>query len=257
MKRTLTILALAGMLVVSISLTLPAGEKLDAVSSKIREIWMKLDKTTDACQGYDYFPDGGMRSFACHIKSLTSLEFLQEASGLSMFIKGPHQGTKLKLGERFQFGHYNRDFVSWMTDHLIPGANDSALRKATQAHYDEYVKPLARLFYATWQKSCREPVCFSREVERYRSLIERQKLPEAYYERFFYFMNPEFCAHADGGFDYFYKHGFDGGYSGNVVKTCVAFWIRRTIDGTAKEFFQGLQKLLETYDRKFLKTGKR
>jgi len=59
--------------------------------------------------------------------------------------------------------------------------------------------------------------------------------------------------HEDAGFDYFYKHGFDGGHNGNVVKTCIAFWIRRTIDGTANEFYKGLLKLLKTYDPGLLK----
>lgn len=257
MGRMIKVLAWSGILVVFTAKVLSAGAGRDAVAAKIRDVWLKLDKTKNACDEFDYFPEGGMRSFACHLKSLTSLPFLAQASGLVMFERGPHQGTMLKLDDRFQFGHYNPDFVRWMVDHLVPGAGDAALRKATQAHYNKYIKPLARIFYATWKKAQNEPQCFRREVERYRAMMQKETLPEMYYERFFFFMNPDFCTHADKGFDYFYKHGFDGGYSGNVVKTCVAFWIRRTIDGTAKEFFQGLQKLLETYDRKFLKTGKR
>lgn len=234
---------------------LPAGEGRDAVSSKIREVWQKLDRTKNACEEFDYFPGGGMRSFACHLKSLTSLEFLQEASGLVLFNQGPHRGIELKLDHQQQFGHYNPEFVRWMVEHLVPGAQDESLRKATQAHYDKYVKPLAAIFYATWRKSQEQPGCFRKEVERYRSLMEQKQLPEMYYERFFFFMNPDFCAHADSGFDYFYKHGFDGGFDGNVVKTCMAFWMRRTIDGTADEFSRGLVKLLKTYDPALLKRG--
>jgi hypothetical protein len=241
------------MLVVLTAQVLSAGEGRDAVASKIREVWLKLDKTKNACDEFDYFPDGGMRNFACHLMSLTSLEFLQEASGLIMFNGGPHQGARLKLDHRYQFGHYNPDFVLWMVDHLVPGAEDAALRRVTQAHYDKYIKPLARIFYATWKKAQEEPQCFRREVERYRAMMEKETLPEMYYERFFFFMNPDFCTHADKGFDYFYKHGFDGGYSGNVVKTCAAFWMRRTIDGTADEFSRGLLKLIKAYDPGLLK----
>ena len=247
------VLAFAGILVVLTAETSTAGEGRDAVASKIREVWLKLGKTKNACDEFDYFPQGGMRIFACHLKSLTSLEFLQEASGLVMFSQGPHQGARLKLDHRHQFGHYNPDFVRWMVENLVPGAGDAALRKATQAHYDKYVKPLARIFYATWQKARREPECFRREVERYRSMMDQKELPEMYYERFFFFMNPDFCAHADAGFGYFYEHGFDGGYDGNVVKTCIAFWMRRTIDGTADEFSRGLLKLIKTYDPGLLK----
>jgi hypothetical protein len=249
MKRIVQLLAIS--LVVSATQTAGAGQ--DPVSAKIRDVWLKLHKTKNACEEFDYFPDGGMRIFACHLKSLTSLPFLAEASGLAVFSQGPHKGTMLKLDHRFQFGHYNPDFVRWMAENLVPGAQDTSLRKATQKHYDKYVKPLATIFYATWKKAQEEPECFRREVERYRSLIQQKKLPEMYYERFFFFMNPDFCAHADDGFDYFYKHGFDAGHNGNVVKTCIAFWMRRTIDGTADEFYQGLHKLLKTYDPGLLK----
>ena len=251
MRRMIQLLAL--FLVVSATQTSPAGAGRDAVSAKIHDVWLKLHKTKNACEEFDYFPEGGMRIFACHLKSLTSLGFLQEASGLPMFDQGPHQGIQLKLDHRHQFGHYNPDFVRWMVEHLVPGAEDASLRKATQKHYDQYVKPLATIFYVTFQKAQKEPKCFRREVERYRSLIQQKKLPEMYYERFFFWMNPDFCTHADQGFDYFYKHGFDGGHNGNVVKTCIAFWMRRTIDGTADEFYQGLHKLLKTYDPGLIK----
>ena len=255
MGRTIGILAGAGILVLLVAQTLPARDGRDAVSLKIRDVWINLDKTKNTCDEFDYFPEGGMRIFACHLKSLTSLEFLLEASGLTVFNQGPHKGSRLKLDHRHQFGHYNQDFVRWMVKHVIPGAEDTALRKATQAHYNKYVKPLATLFYATRQKAQQQPECFRREVERYRSLMEKKKLPEMYYERFFFWMNPDFCTHTDAGFDYFYKHGFDGGYDGNVVKTCIAFWMRRTIDGTADEFSQGLLKLLKAYDPGLLKAG--
>ncbi len=257
MRRVTAICIWTGTLLFLTAQALPEGVGQGSVASKIREVWLKLDKTKNACDEFDYFPEGGMRSFACHLKSLSSLEFLQEASGLVIFNQGPHQGTRLKLDHRYQFGYYNPDFVLWMVDHLIPGAEDASLRKATQAHYNKYVKPLARIFYATWQKTRKQPECFQKEVERYRSLMAQKQLPEMYYERFFFFMNPDFCTHADAGFDYFYKHGFDGGYSGNVVKTCIAFWMRRTIDGTADEFSRGLLKLLKTYDPGLLDAGRR
>jgi hypothetical protein len=255
MGRMIRILAWAGVLGIMAAQALPAGAGRDAVSSKIHDIWINLNKTKNACDEFDYFPQGGMRIFACHLKSLTSLEFLQEASGLVVFNQGPHKGTHLKLDHPYQFGYYNRDFVRWMVEHLVPGAEDASLRKATQAHYNKYVKPLATLFYATWQKAKKQPRCFRREVERYRSLMEQKRLPEMYYERFFFWMNPDFCTKADEGFDYFYQHGFDGGYDGNVVKTCIAFWMRRTIDGTADEFSRGLLKLLKTYDSGLLEAG--
>jgi hypothetical protein len=37
-------------------------------------------------------------------------------------------------------------------------------------------------------------------------------------------------------------------YDVNVVNTSVAFWVRRSIDGTMPEFYRGLEKLVRAYD---------
>ena len=50
-------------------------------------------------------------------------------------------------------------------------------------------------------------------------------------------------------------HGFDGGWNGNAVKTAVAFCIRRSVDGTADEFYAGLVSLLKLYDAAALNDG--
>ncbi len=213
-----------------------------------REVWTHLHLTRNTCPDvFDYHPNGGMRIFACHLRSLISLESLQRASGLDVFVAGPHAKTELTLDSPDSFGHYNPAFVQWMADHLIPGSRDSALRQATQAHFDQYVRPLARIFHATYQKIQREPACFRRERERYVAEMKRGQVTYELLERYFFFMNDEFCARPDDT-NHFFEHGFDGGYNGNVTKTCVGFWIRRNLDGTDQEFYRALTRLLRTYD---------
>ena len=41
----------------------------------------------------------------------------------------------------------------------------------------------------------------------------------------------------------------DGGYDGNVTKTAVGFWLRRSLDGTEPAFFEALVRLMNTYER--------
>ena len=224
------------------SVTVTAGMEL------AREVWTHLHRTQNTCPDvFDYHPNGGMRIFACHLRSLISLEAVQRASGLDVFVAGPHSNAQLTLDSPDSFGHYNPAFVRWMADNLIPASRDSALRETTQAHFDQYVRPLARIFLATYRKLQREPDCFRRERERYVNAMQRGQLSYEFRERYFFFMNDEFCARPDDE-DYFFKHGFDGGYSGNVTKTCVGFWIRRSLDGTDEEFYRGLTRLLTTYD---------
>jgi hypothetical protein len=120
--------------------------------------------------------------------------------------------------------------------------------------YDEYVAPLARTFFVTRGKLMRNPAYLESETRAYLAMVKAGKLPPMYYEKFFYFMNPSFIE-MDGDENYLSRNGFDGGWDGNVVKTCVAFWIRRTIDGTAQEFNEGLESLLRAYDGDFLLHG--
>lgn len=220
-----------------------------SVSGLVHNAWLGLGGFPNACPDeYDYFPGGGMRIFACHLFSACPYETLVQLHGRRIFVSGPHTTTQLTLNSSSDFGHYDVEFVRWARANFIPGSKDETFRKQTQGVYDSYMKRKALLFDATYRKAAANPDCWRREVERYKSLLESGQLPEYDYERYFFFMNEGFCSNADAGFDHFYDHGFDGGYDGNVVKTCVAFWVRRSLDGTADEFYKGLQDLRRTYE---------
>jgi hypothetical protein len=61
-------------------------------------------------------------------------------------------------------------------------------------------------------------------------------------------MNDSYCQLRRGDYDDYEDTGFDGGYEGNVVKTSVGFWLRRSMDGTDREFFDALVTLRNTYE---------
>jgi hypothetical protein len=221
----------------------------------VKEVWHHLPGSKSACKDYDYFPEGGMRNFYCHLKARVDHSKIQELAGLSAFVKGPHTRERLDLNSSTSFGHYNKAFVRWLREKLVPGGRASSFREQTQSIYNRYVRPLARIFYVTYRKLSSNPAYLEQESARYLKLIAANALPAGHYEKYFYFMNPNYYKKPDGGFSYFTGRGFDGGVNGNVVKTCVAFWIRRSIDGTDREWFAGLQKLLRAYDPDLLKQG--
>lgn len=226
-------------------------ERSFAALERARFVWERLDQTESACPDlFDYHPRGGLRIFACHVFSLSSWAHLIELAPMRPFTSGPHAPGRLILDDPHQFGRYDPEFVAWLVDHAVPAAEDERLRELTQPLYDRYVRRLARIFAATHDKLVRDPECFRRERERYARLVAERRLPPGDYERYFFFMNPEFCGQPDAGFQHFADHGgFDGGYDGNVVKTAVAFWLRRAIDGTFDEFHRGLAQLQATYER--------
>lgn len=215
-----------------------------------RDVWTALDRTSNTCEDlFDYFPTGGIRIFACHVFSVASFEQIASVSGLSPFVSGPHtQG--LDFTSSSDFGHYNPAFVRFVADHAVPAAEDPTFRAATQAHYDTYVRPLARILHATHEKLANNPGCAEAELGDYAQAIGNGYTTD-YVEPWYYFMNPLYCANRRADYDFYTNTQGepDGGYDGNVTKTAVGFWLRRSLDGTDDLFFQALVRLMDAYER--------
>lgn len=222
----------------------------------VRRAWRDLPTAQNRCGSFDYFPQGGMQSFWCHLQELTTLTALSELAGAPIFLSGPHSGEALNLGSHTDFGRYNPVFVQRMTELLIPAAADPAFRASTQNTYQTYVRPLAHIYWLTRRKLNENPECMQRELSGYQAAIAQAKAAPAtdgfgYHEKWFFFMNPHFCK-GNKPEEWYYNNGMDGGVSGNVVKGAVGFWLRRTMDGTFDEFSSGLERLLRAYDPKWL-----
>lgn len=202
------------------------------------------------CQDFDYFPDGGYQNFWCHRPAQLTLQAIEARASVPIFLSGPHARGAFNSKSKNEFGHYNPAFVRWLADDVAPRSKDSASVQATQTMYDAMMKPLATIFHLTRKKVRAEPACFEREKDAYQKLLAKKRLPEGYYERWFFFMNPEFCprmAKGQTSDQYYYQHGMDGGVDGNVVKTVLGFLIRRSLDGTLPEFERALDKLIAAY----------
>lgn len=231
------------------------------LDTKMQSFWYSLPASETSCDSFDYFPDGGIRSFWCHISGV-NLMTLEQLTGEKVYISGPHQ-----KGFEFQntndFGHYNPKFIDNMIELSIPGPDDLAFVRSTQLVYDKYVQKLARIHYVTYAKLDKNKACAQKELSLYKKEISaavksKNTMETAigsfeveYYERWYYFMNKEFCQNSSE--EYLSNNGFDdGGYNGNVVKSVVGFWLRREMDGTKLNFVTGLKKLLGQYDAKWL-----
>jgi hypothetical protein len=222
----------------------PLASAPSPMESALRE-WSRKSQ----CQDFDYFPEGGIQNFWCHRPVRVTLASLRELAGVDIFAKGPHAPENLQLGAASDFGHYNPAFVRFLVDKAGPSEHGSAAQKATQAAYDSNLKPLAHIFWRTYAKAQGDKECFAREKTAYGDLIAKKKLPKDYYERWFYFMNPYFCDKGTPKTSNFYtENAFDAGVDGNVTKTVLGFWLRRSLDGTMDAFAEGLKKLLASYE---------
>lgn len=218
---------------------LPEPQPEPTVSGdRIRDAWLGLGATRNTCKDeFNYFPHGGMRIFACHMFSLLPYAELAKVAGVSPFVSGPHTDSRLALTDKTLFGHYNPAFVRWATDHLVPGTTDDEWRQRTQDLYDQKVRPLARTFMLVWRDIQRRPERFAEEVDGFTGGLRTGSLDSMWYESYYDYLEGQGSA------------GFEP--DGNVVKTCVAFWIRRHVDGTAQDLARGLEKLMKAYDPAF------
>lgn len=208
--------------------------------------WKEIGSTETVCTGFDYFPQGGIRSFACHGANFLTFEELNKAIG-PVYKSGPHSDRSLNLKVKGDFGRYNPAFVRKLREYALPARGNEAFRNSTQSVYDSYVKDLARIHFVTYKKIQSLPEWRDREIKNYREAMASNRSYD--YEQYFFFMNPNYPQMDE---KFLWKNGFDGNFSGNVVKTAVAFWLRRHIDGTAEEFFAGLEEMISIYDEDFL-----
>jgi hypothetical protein len=207
---------------------------------EVKEIWTKLDRTQNQCTDiFDYYPNGGLLIFYCHVKTFLDAATLGEMAKMPIFLSGPHLDNQINSKIEDQFGHYNPEFVRWLINNALPNEEDKAFIESTQSFYNPYMQSLAQVYFVTYLELMnRETAFFEQEVQNYFSQLTTQTLPLYYHEKY-----------------YDFAQLFEQGYDGNVVKGAVGFWIRRHLDGTADLFYEGLNKLLRLYDPLFFEAA--
>jgi hypothetical protein len=212
-----------------------------------------------SCPDFDYASEGGYQTLWCHRPAALTLRALAGAAGVPIFLSGPHttDDETLELQEEKAFGHYNPAFVKWFADSVVPQSRESAAVRLTQTEYDVAMKPLVTAFYRTHAKIRAEPGCFERERNTYKKLLDEDRLPSGYHNRWFYFMEAPFCMRMAQGLTdltYFDHHGPITGINGNVAMTIVGFFVRRSLDGTMPDFERALDKVVRAYEPELTRT---
>jgi energy-coupling factor transporter ATP-binding protein EcfA2 len=234
--------------------------------------------------------DFGFRDLYCKISMFVSYSKLRVISGLPVFNKGPHTDSGLNFQGGYEFGYYNPEFLKWIQEKVI-NPNGGEFKDQIQPAYNNRIRVVARAFYQTHKILFATPQEFEAFKKQYKVVQkryqERLKTGEVNEGRFYNepiefeeikstylvriqnksvpaegmsgvgFMLTEDCRWlADylttqneialndikGGDDYWYLAHVSGG-----------FWVRRSIDGTEKQFFDILTKLLRIYDGDWLR----
>ena len=220
------------------------GSPDNRADQAIRAIWEKLysaefTEDTPGCS-FDYGPNG-MRNIYCYFSTVVSYTDLLRLAGLDPFISGPHTNQQLNLTSTNSFGHYNPEFVKWMTAHLVPAAEDKNFKWISEPLYQRYLKRTARTYYLMAEHLFANQALLERAVDKYQKNMAGG-MDYAYFPEVSELFQKDYIdAFLDA--DYYYY---------NVVDAAAAFWLRRYMDGTWTLFQAGLNKLLLTYDQDFL-----
>jgi hypothetical protein len=162
--------------------------------------------------------------------SFGDLSAIEQLSKLKIYVDRDHSGRS--------FSRYNPKIVRWGYEHLIPDPKTKVAGHTCQRIYDTIFARFFRLMAASHQHLERGKL-WRKEKAAYLKAMRRRRFD---------------------GLDYLHKrfagvlaqHDRARDASSFTVPMAIGFWLRRHDDGTAKELFAGLTRLLELYDRRFL-----
>ncbi len=213
-----------------------APVQADPNAVAVRELWVAIPESPDPSCNLDYdFQPPGIRSIYCRL--IQKLSYAVFAARLSMPIYlNRAKDAPLRLGER-QFGRYNPEFVTWLVQNGVPGAADPAIRAVSQPMYDRYLRVAARLFYYS-KRMIDESGRRDRFLRAFNELLVNPHSPSAQQDLRYFDLIPQEM------------------YEEPIARICgiaMLFWIRRAVDGTEPQFYEGIQKVLRTYDADWLR----
>lgn len=189
-----------------------------------------------------WVPESGIRGRYQIAKQVLSKAVLESIIGEKAFLSGPHeQGVNYNSAR--EFGRYNPKFLTKLQKSLASLFSNKVFVDNAQALYDSELKQYLRTYYLAYEAGAN-----NREVmDGYLAILATE--PREYAGSTFlaepsYYLQEAFRDFAESieGEGYDVYEGF----------TCPGFWVRRSIDGTADEFYGLLTLTIRTFDPEFL-----
>lgn len=183
----------------------------------------------------DTWLDVGFRSKYAMAKKYASLEMLQKAFDEPVFVIGPH-GKDMNFNDKTSFGHYNTRFITKLEASIQTALQNPLFRKTTKKVYDEYLVSMAHTYRHAY-------VYLNKDAKRLKKLkkkyIAMMDSPEGTTDGS---LQEEFRDFAEA---------LEQNEQADVYEgfTAPAFWLRRSIDGTAEQFFAMLEMVIEEMEK--------
>lgn len=258
------------------------------IISKFRSILSKLDQTEYAGTSFDYWPDCGLRNAYYHIVGFMSFADLQDIFGGKIFISGPHTTSTLNLHSKYDFGHYNKDFIKWINVNLNAALSDKQFIEKTKPLYEKFLSKIITNYALVWMYLDKHKSLKKSLLTDYKTHIENKTLPDSYIQQttlvelFDHFMTKKETEKTLKATGDDAKTDFSGLLpivlglqqlatdrrhilardnvvreelkllmqkgDSNILAPAIYFWLRRSLDKTESDIYSIMQTLLEKYD---------
>lgn len=177
---------------------------------------------------YPGFFDASGRTLYCFLSSVANFKKLAEVSGASVFSSGPHSDF-LNFDSKKSFGHYNPQFLNWVSQKAVPVLVSPKFRAANQKIFDDYFKKTALEFYKGLIFAKSKHQAFSKMVAVYQTQLNSPSGVTA------------------GSYMLFREILLDAGDPLMTSDESIGFWVRRSLDGSFKSMSGILLLILDAY----------
>jgi hypothetical protein len=241
MKKTGMLLMVAVMLIAAV----PIGQR--ELKEQYKSMLQNWDNVALAFNApyKNYWLITGVRYKYDMLKDYIGIEMLEKLSGEKVFLESGAHTDGLNLNNTTAFGHYNPQFVSTVHESLISFLMNDDAKESTQAFYNNNLQMTARNYYLAYQFVNSEELIYWQErgwtkediIKTYQGILAGE-IQE--YGSGSDFLSEVYRAYADTA--------EADGYNWYEADTAPGFWIRRSIDGTDKNFIGLLNAVLEEVD---------
>jgi len=217
---------------------LSSSETLTEKLSTIASNWGDLNSYDPHSSCFSYVPEVGVRVRYLRARPELGLFVVESMVGKKAFLEGPHvQG--IDCSSEASFGYYNPAFIQRLHDMAELAFSNPRFVSRFESFYDAELKNYLRTYYLSYETGTSSKAIQSQYLQLLNDTNAGADAGD--------FLQEAFRNHADT----MEPKGYDW-YEAN---TCAGFWARRSIDGTADEFYALLKSAMEVLDPGFVKSS--
>lgn len=183
----------------------------------------------------DTWLDVGFRAKYAMAKKYASIEMVEAAFGCPVFLRGPHDG-EMNFNSTTSFGYYNPEFITRLQTSVQTALKHPLYNEVFKSVYQKHLESMARTYRDAYLHVNKDANYLVRLQDRY---LRQMASPNGTDNGSF---QEEFRGYAEAleksqGADVY--EGF----------TAPAFWLRRSIDGTAAPLFELLNMVMKEMEK--------